>query len=99
MKEHLFRTRLAAGALHDLDLAFLHEVAVLHDVIERFYLERRVQQAMPLRRIERDAMVQSIDPQISDVADPLADLGAEFFPALQVPRHTSPSHPTPLTPA
>ena len=40
------RTRLAAGALHDLDLAFLHEVAVLHDLIERLDLERRVQEAI-----------------------------------------------------
>src|SRR6266849_6992303 len=89
MKEHLFRTRLAAGALHDLDLAFLHEVTVLHDVIERFDLERRIQQTVPLRRIKRDAMVQAIDPQICDVANPVADLGAEFFPELKVPRHIS----------
>src|SRR5882672_1720269 len=87
MKEDLLGARLAAGALHDLDLTLLHEVAVLHDVIERFDLERRIQQTVPLRRIKRDAMVQAIDPQIFDVANPVADLGAEFFPDLKIPRH------------
>src|SRR5258708_27216765 len=83
MKEDLLRARLPAGALHDPDLALLHEVAVLHDVIERLDLERRVEKARLACRIERDAVVQAVDPQIGDIADPIADLGAERFPELQ----------------
>src|SRR5262249_6245573 len=33
-----------------------------------------------LRRIERDAVMQPVDPQISDVADPVADLCAQRPP-------------------
>src|SRR5260370_976013 len=84
MKEYLLRARLAAGTLHDPDLAFLHEIAVLHDVIERLDLERRVEQAGLPCRIECNAVMQPIDPQIGDIADPVADLGAERFPELEV---------------
>src|SRR5438445_12620860 len=40
VQEHLARSSLATGALHNPDLAFLHEIAVLHDLIERLDLER-----------------------------------------------------------
>src|SRR5260370_38743416 len=92
MKEDLLRERLPAGALHDPDLALLHEVAVLHDVIERLDLERRIEKARLACRIERDAVVQPVDPQISDIPDPVADLGAERFPELEVLGQVDRSH-------
>src|SRR5258708_35080164 len=92
MKEDLLRERLPAGALHDPDLALLHEVAVLHDVIERLDLERRIEKARLACRIERDAVVQAVDPQISDIPDPVADLGAERFPELEVLGQVDRSH-------
>src|SRR5580693_660376 len=92
MKENLFRARLPAGPLNDLDLAFLHEVTVLHDAIERFDLECRIKQAALFRRIERDAVMQPVDPQIGDIADPVADFGAESLPELEIPRHVGGSH-------
>src|SRR5882672_2745322 len=77
VQEHLARSSLAARALHDPDLAFLHEVAVLHDLIKRHDLERRVQEPIAIGWIQRDAVMQPVDPQIGDVADPIADLSAE----------------------
>src|SRR3984893_1845050 len=85
MKEDLLRAGLPAWTLDDLDLTLPHEVAVLHDVIERFDLERRVEQATPLRRIEHDAVMQPVDPQVGDIADPVADFGPEFLPELEIP--------------
>jgi hypothetical protein len=70
MQEHLLGTGFASGALHDPYLALLHEIAVLHDAIERLDLERRVEQAVPLRRIKRNAMVKTVNLQISDVTHP-----------------------------
>jgi hypothetical protein len=92
MKENLLRARLPAGTLNDLDLAFLHEVAVLHDAIERFDLECRIQQAALLCGIERDAVMQPVDPQIGDIADPVADFGAKPIPELEIPLHVGGSH-------
>src|SRR5258708_13235983 len=92
MKEDLLRERLPAGALHDPDLALLHEVAVLHDVIERLDLERLIEKARLACRIERDAVLQPVDPQISDIPDPVADLGAERFPELEVLGQVDRSH-------
>src|SRR5215207_8276683 len=84
MQEHLLRRSLTAGALYDPDLAFLHEIAVLHDLIERLDLECRVQEAIALRWIQRNAVVQSVDAQVSDVADPVADLCAERPPEREI---------------
>src|SRR5216684_3072987 len=85
MKEDLLRAGLPARTLDDLDLALPHEVAVLHDVIERFDLERRVEQATLFRRIERDAVMQPVDPEVGDIADPVAEFGPEFLPELEIP--------------
>src|ERR1700704_6110078 len=84
VQEHLPRGGLAAGALHDPDLAFLHEIAVLHDLIERLDLERRIEEPIAIGRIQRDAVMQSVDPEIGDVADPVADLGAKRAPEREV---------------
>src|SRR5438552_12768988 len=84
MQENLIGRGLAAGALHDLDLAFLHEVAVLHDLIERLDLERGIQEAIAFRWMQRDTVVQSVDAQIGDVADPVADLSAERAPEHEI---------------
>src|SRR5712664_1543341 len=92
MKEDLLRARLPAGTLNDLDLVLLHEIAVLHDVIERFDLECRVEKATFLCRIERDAMMQPVDPQIGDIADPVAYLGTKLFPELEVAAEVGRSH-------
>src|SRR5258705_11471092 len=45
MKEDLLRAWLPAWTLNDFDLALLHKVTVLHDVIECFDLECRVEKA------------------------------------------------------
>lgn len=84
MQEHLAQSGLAARALHDPDLGLLHEAAVLHDLIERLDLERRIQEPIVLPRIQRDAVMQSIGPQIGVVVDPVADLGAKRMPEREV---------------
>src|ERR1700745_534686 len=43
MQKDLPRHRLSTGPLDDLYLIFLHEVAVLHDLIERLDLESGVE--------------------------------------------------------
>src|SRR5262249_9490870 len=80
MQEQLPRGGLATGPLNDLHLVFLHEVAVLHDLIERLHLEGGVEQTVPSRRIESDAVVQIVDAQVSDVSDPVGHLSAEQSP-------------------
>src|SRR5881398_2377815 len=92
MKEDLLRARLPAGAFNDFDLALLHEVAVLHDVIERLDLERRIKKTTLLCRVERDAVMQPIDPQIGDIGDPVAYFGSKLFPELQIPLYVGRSH-------
>lgn len=62
----------------------LHEVAALHNVIESLDLERRIKKSRSVRRIKRDPMMQPVDPQIGDVAHPIAHLGTEDFPEAQV---------------
>src|SRR5260370_7211428 len=98
MKEDLLRAWLPAWTLNDFDLALLHKVTVLHDVIECFDLECRVEKATLLGRIERDAVMQPVDPQIGDIADPLADFGPKLFPQPHILTHTGQSHSHPTKP-
>src|SRR5258708_12561199 len=92
MKEDLLRAWLPAWTLNDFDLALLHKVTVLHDVIECFDLECRVEKATLLGRIERDAVMQPVDPQIGDIADPVADFGPKLFPELEILLQVARSH-------
>ena len=92
MKEDLLRAWLPAWTLNDFDLALLHKVTVLHDVIECFDLECRVEKATLLGRIERDAVMQPVDPQIGDIADPVADFGPKLFPELEILIQVGRSH-------
>src|SRR6516225_1603129 len=80
MHEDLTRCGLAAGSLNDPRLIVLHEVAVLHDLIEPFDLEGGVEQTVPSRWIERNTVVQVVDKQVSNVSDPVGHLGAEQTP-------------------
>src|SRR5260370_9977110 len=92
MKEDLLRAWLPDWTLTDFDLALLHKVTVLHDVIESFDFECRVEKATLLGRIERDAVMQPVDPQIGDIADPVADFGPKLFPELEILIQVGRSH-------
>src|SRR5437762_1064562 len=77
-EKYLARCRLASRSVHDLDLAFLDEIVVLHDGIHAFDAVRNVDQARPVRRIKRHAVMFLIDAEIGYLADAVGHPRAQY---------------------
>jgi hypothetical protein len=84
VKKYLIGGRLPPRSLYNLNLVLLHKIAILHNAIEPLDLESHIQNAITPRRIKRYAMMNTVNPKISDVSHPVGNLRSKQPPKFKV---------------